>query len=205
METSKSLIRESVRILSYLYSVVVALALTTAVRALISQNGIRSPFNLPLIDLFMFSTFLVTLLPFYHGAVMFLIKTYRVGFKGRKKGELLVDFVFLLFEAIILYALAASLFDLFSFIGWLAILMFLDSSWVFFVYFKTPRGGSEAPIIWGALNVFMLLFLYLLWNYAIPGEELSYAALLIGAIVRTILDYGFAYDYYFPSSEPAAY
>jgi hypothetical protein len=201
MEVDKSLIRETVRVLSYLYSVVVALAVTTAVKALVSPDGVRNPFSLPLIDLSMFCAFLVTLLPFYHGALMFLIRTYRVGFKTRKRGELLIDFVILLIEAIILYAMAASLFDFFGFVAWLAFLVFLDAVWVFFVYFKSPKGSSEAPLTWGLLNVCMVVFLYFLWNYAVTTEEVTYIILLVGSLARTILDYGFSYDYYFPPSE----
>lgn len=198
--SSKPLVQETIKNFSYLYSVVVALSLTTAVRNVISTSqGVKSPFNLTLFDVITFSTFLAVTIPFYHGALMFLVRNYRRGFKTKKKGELLIDFVALLAEAIVILALAESMLDLVNFIGWLFPLMIVDLIWVIFVYFKSKTRESDAPLSWAGLDLAMIIFLYLIGNFAVAYTETCFIVLLMASLVRSILDYKLNYEYYFPT------
>ena len=64
----------SVKNLEHLYTTVVAVALSLAIYQLIDTTGGKIQFRLELVWCFL--TFLVTLIPFYHGALRHLDITY---------------------------------------------------------------------------------------------------------------------------------
>jgi hypothetical protein len=199
---TRPLAKETIRLFTYLYSVVVALSLTTAVRTLISTSeGIRSPFGIPILDLVMFTTFLVITVPFYHGALMFLVRTYRKGFATKKRGELLVDFAVLLSEAIVMLAMAEALLSSIDFIGWLLVLMVLDVSWVIFLNIKSRKRKCDAPLSWVWLDTPMIVISVILIQYAATYMEFFPGILLLASSIRSFLDYKMNYELYFPSEE----
>ena len=84
--------KEIVRILLYLYGVVMALALTKSIGLTITPRGIAlSPFELNSLDLAIFGALFMTLVPFYHGASVYMLKTYGKHSHSEKKGAPLVD------------------------------------------------------------------------------------------------------------------
>jgi hypothetical protein len=190
---------DAIRLLLYLYSVVMALALTTAVSTTVAPEGkALNPFEIPIKSLAIFGTFFITLVPFYHGASLHMLRTYQNNSKTRKKGEALVDFFALAFEAIIFYAMAKSVTELETFIPWFGALLILDTGWVAFTYFKSQTDVGQAPKWWGVLNGGMILVLILLWGPARTGESQFHAMLFAAAVIRTFVDYWKCYHYYFP-------
>jgi hypothetical protein len=191
--------QDMVKALLYLYSVVMALALTTAVSSTVAPEGkALSLSDLSASNLAIFGTIFITLVPFYHGASLHMLRTYRNNSKTRKKGEALTDFFALALEAVIFYAMAKSLTQLQSFLIWFGALLVLDTGWVAFTYFKSQTEIGQAPKWWAVLNIGMILVLILLWGSARTGETQIYAILFVSALIRTLVDYWKCYNFYFP-------
>ncbi len=186
-------------ILLYLYSVVMALALTTAVSILVAPEGkVLNLFNISAESAAIFGAFFVTLVPFYHGASIYLLQAHRNSPPTKKRGGALVDFFAFALEAVIFYAMAKSTTQLEVFIIWFGALLLLDTFWVSFTYFKSQTEKEQAPKWWVVLNGGMLLVLILLWNPATTGGTQLYLILFAAAVIRTVIDYWKCYDHYFP-------
>jgi hypothetical protein len=187
-----------VRLLLNLYGMVIALALTAAIGLTVAPDGIAiNPFVLNARNVALFGAFFVTIVPFYHGASMFMLRTYKHGFASSKKGAPLVDFFILTVEGVIFYAIAASIQNLESFIIWFSSLFVLDIVWVSFTYFKST-GEEEAPIWWAILNGGMVLFLITISGIRVELWLEVYYLIFAVAVVRTCLDYAKCYPFYFP-------
>jgi len=180
---------------------VIALALTAAIGLTVSPSGIAlSPFELNERNLTLFGAFFATIVPFYHGASAYMLRTYKYGISQSKKGAPLVDFFILTVEGVIFYAIAASIQNLESFIVWLTLLFLLDIIWVGFTYFKSAD-NSQAPKWWAILNGGMVLFLIIISGLRTEFWVQVHTLLFAVAIVRTCLDYKLCYSIYFPSRE----
>lgn len=196
-DESNSYSKDVVRLLLNLYGMVIALALTAAIGFTVSPSGIAlSPFELDERNLALFGTFFVTIVPFYHGASGYMLKTYKYGIPS-KKGAPLVDFFILTIEGVILYAIAASIQNLESFIVWLTALFLLDIVWVGFTYFKSTN-NNQAPKWWAILNGVMVLFLLIISGLRTELWVQVHTLLFAVAVVRTGLDYVLNYSFYFP-------
>ncbi|PKP58792.1 MAG: hypothetical protein CVT89_02260 [Candidatus Altiarchaeales archaeon HGW-Altiarchaeales-2] len=98
----------SVRNLENLYSVVVGLGLSIAILNLIDTTRGAVPIKLELVPFFL--AFLVTIIPFYHGALRHLDTTYiEKGGKQIRTGALLFDFSILFIESCFFIGLAVLL------------------------------------------------------------------------------------------------
>lgn len=98
----------SVRNLGALYSVVVGVALAFAMENIIDPAALGSPFRWELLPLFF--TLVVTLVPFYHGALRHLDVTYvEHGGADVKAGALLADFLLLFLEGSLFVGLSVLL------------------------------------------------------------------------------------------------
>jgi len=194
--------RESGKILTYLYSLIIAFSLTTIITVLLTDGlyTIRSPLQIPIYMLLIFFSFLVTLIPFYHGAVIFLVKSYDTEQKNLKKGEFLFDFCFLLIESLVFFAMALSSSYVIGFIQWLIILFGIDIMWAFICYIKASDKKHAPPKYWGILNfiTLIILLLYLLFSvYENLSQTNALCLLFLILFVRSIVDYRYSYDYYF--------
>lgn len=179
-----------------------ALALTTAVSILVSPEGeALNLFNIPAESAAIFGAFFITLVPFYHGASIYLLQAHRKPLATKKRGDALVDFFAFALEAVIFYAMAKSTTDLEGFIIWFGALLLLDTVWVVFTYFKSQTEREQAPKWWLVLNGGMLLVLILLWGFASTGGTQVYLLLFAVAVIRTAIDYWKCYDHYFPSQK----
>lgn len=168
MDLKENIVEPSdvVRILLYLYSVVMALSLTTSVNMTVAPFGeVISLTDLSAQSLSFFGTFFITLVPFYHGASLHIIKSYRSKNKKPKKGEPLIDFFALSIEAIIFFAMSRSIGKLHTFIGWFGALLLLDLFWVCLTYYKSQDETGQAPTWWAILNGGMIVFLLLFWGF----------------------------------------
>jgi hypothetical protein len=207
MKTGKKSARESsVRSLEELYTVVAGLAI--AVSALVLIDTKRAPLPLRLELLMPFFTFLVTLVPFYHGSIRHLDATYiEHDVKDLRTGALLADFSLLFLEVCILLGVA-SLVSAPQFLPWgLIVLWLFDSVWglkAFFGFSHKDRPASE--LIFAVINflaaVFLLIFLR--WNVGPPGTELDFTAYIVVffiALGRSGFDYSLNWDFYFPKDD----
>lgn len=186
------------RVLLDLYGVVIALALTAAIGLTVSPNGVAlSPSELNWDYLALFGAIFVTIVPFYHGASVYLLRTYKHGNPSPNRAAPLVDFFALTVEGVFFYAMAASIKNLNSFTLWFALLLLLDIVWIGITYLKATK-KTEAPKWWAILNTGM--FFVLIGTYGLNANSWPqiFLVIFISAVIRTFLDYILNYDYYFP-------
>jgi hypothetical protein len=198
-DIEKEHLRDVARILLDLYGVIIALALVTAIGFTVSPYGIAlNPFELKLEYLAIFGCLFVTIVPFYHGASMYMLKTYQNAILSSKKGAALVDFFALALEGVVFYAMGSSIHYLDSFIMWFVILLVIDLFWYGFTYFKAENTIEPAPKWWAIINGATILVLIVLSSASVRNFVQIYAVLFAVAVIRSVLDYALCYDYYFP-------
>ena len=139
---------------------------------------------------------MVVVIPFYHGAVWALVRTFSQETAMQKGGLMVITFAAMLLEATLFFAMGTSINSLHNFVLWFGALMLLDLVWV-----AVARGSGaterEAPKAWAVINLCMIVFLVIYWNI-IDLILPRYVLLLTAAAVRTILDYYFTRGYYLP-------
>jgi hypothetical protein len=193
-------LKDVVRILLYLYGVVIALALTSSIGLTVAPHGIAlSPLELDVQNLAIFGTFFITIVPFYHGASVYMLNTYKSNNYSAKKGAALVDFFTLSLEGVVFFAMATNVHNLDNFMMWFIVLLVIDLVWYGFTYFKANEPEKVAPRWWGILNGATVLVLIVLSAVSIEAVVQVYAILFAVAVIRTVLDYCLCYEYYFPS------
>ena len=160
--------------------------------------------------------FLFTLVPFYHGALRHLDATY-VERRGAhvRAGALLADFVILFLEGCVFLTLSLLLPYPLYFIWTLAALLLLDSAWGFMAhlaftqhpYTGNSHGRWKPESRWAILNAVTVaaLAVYLVgFDMFPPASGPGNAKLAIGALcftfLRTILDYAWCWEFYYPSA-----
>lgn len=189
--------RNSVLNLQELYTVAVGAALALAIDALVDAWTDRNAF--PWHSIPMFTAFLATLIPFYHGAVRHLEDTY-IEKRGAnvRSGALLADFLMLFIEGFILIGIARLLPQpLLAAWGLVALLSF-DAVWglaVYAAFFRVRESGAE--ISWAVINSvavpIVAIYFGLMWK--------SQLAVNLGAalfVLRTVVDYQQSWRFYFP-------
>lgn len=198
----------TVRNLQELYTVVVGVALVVAIEAILREpraggSLIRWEY-LPA-----FGAVLVTLIPFYHGAMRHFDQVY-VEERGEnvRSGALLADFLLLFIEACLLLAAARLIPDVNAAAWAIAILLVVDACWGAAVYLIFLTGARRwIELRWVIMNIVAgpaLAILLLAASTPARGETdwfISIAFLLV-AIVRTVVDYSVSWAFYFPWTLP---
>ena len=196
----------SVKQLSELYNVVIGIALSAAIYNTIDQKGSGVPLHFD--HLFNFGVVLVTIIPFYHGAVRHLMATYvEDGGSSRiKSGALMADYVLLFLEGCIFVTLAVVVAQTETLIWVLVTLLVLDSVWGFLAWLAFTGAQSQyAEKKWAIINMFCTGFLVLIGVYGnatITSDPLmAQGSIFVVMVIRTIVDYGWCWDFYYPPSE----
>jgi hypothetical protein len=199
----------SVKSLINLYTVVMGLSLSLAISRLINpEKGIQS---VTVYSGLLFIAFLATLIPFYHGALRHLDDAYIENDNLHiKNGALLIDFVLLLFHGIGFVILAA-LIALPNHFAWALIGLFsVDVVWGVFTHFgPSSQHKFSAESKWAIINCFFVLlavaYLKSANIYLEPIEDPSKIALLLAVtcVGRSLVDYLWAQDFYFPKDSNA--
>ena len=197
----------SVRNLENLYTIVVGLGLSLAIFNLIDTSRGAVPIKLELLPFFL--AFLVTLIPFYHGALRHLDITYveQAG-KQVRAGGLLADFTALFIESCLLLALSLLL-PTPQFFAWgLLILLAFDSIWAFAAHlgFSQDRKPKAEPR-WASINLVttgVLAICFVIIGIFPPtagtGEPKLAICIIAVSVVRTVVDYVSCWEFYYPSS-----
>jgi hypothetical protein len=191
--------RRSVGHLQGLYSVVVALALTLAAERLFPASG-----HLAASRGFVLATaLLVTLIPFYHGALRHLDELYGRGTAGAAHGfGVLVDFPLLFLESCVLLAMGASITQTRDVFAWLFFaLLALDVVWAYLTTtFLVSAPERAAQKTWLKVNLcFGLALLAILVIASFAGWASSGAlpyVVLVVAVARTGTDYASSWKFY---------
>jgi uncharacterized membrane protein len=198
--------KRSVDNLQRLYTVVVSLAITASLgRTLLNQDKVDLTWSNKWV---MFLSLLVTVIPFYHGANRYLDATYVTGERSAKRYSLMLDFLFLFFQALLLFTLALSITnepshidrsDTYFYLG-LTLLLLVDVIWVTITRYTT-KSVTDAGVIsnsnytrWAGLNIIVIVLILVLIFYHL------WVFLLALAFLRSVLDYFISHDFYYPQS-----
>jgi hypothetical protein len=146
---------------------------------------------------------LVTLIPFYHGALRHLDELYGRG-RGRAAHgfSVLVDFLLLFLESCVLLAMGASITQEPGVFAWLFLaLLSLDVVWAYLTTtFLVAEPERAAQKTWLKVNCFFgLALLATLLAISLAGWSSSAAVpyvVLIVALARTATDYAFSWKFY---------
>jgi len=200
----------SVRNLEHLYTTVVAIALSLAIYNIIAATR-ETPFKWELVLFFI--ALLVTLIPFYHGALRHLDITYvEEGGKPVRKPTLLFDFLALFTESCLLVAMAALLPRPHYFVWVLAVLLAFDAVWGFTAYLGFSKERKPKPeLTWAQINfvsaILISIFLLIVLGF-VPFIEIGYfsnlklSVWIFGlSLLRTVVDYKLCWDTYYPSAK----
>ena len=187
----------SVGSLQQIYAVVIALAISQAIQALLKNpisGALLEPWQVgPGVPSFV--AFLVTLIPFWHGMNRHLDRCYVEKKDSVAEGALLFDFGTFFLEGSLLFAVAWSLRSwVYSFIG-LGALLVVDMCWGFVSHQIHFHGHKSHVIRWSTVNLVAIFVAVLV--VALPFEHKA-LVLMVVAIVRSICDYGVCWRFYFP-------
>lgn len=188
----------SVEHLQELYSVVVAIALSLAVDRLLpaSAPDVRARGVALTIAL------LVTLVPFYHGALRHLDEQYGNGTDGAAhQFSVLVDFVVLFLESFVFLALAVSIGRPTFFAWFYFALLVLDVAWAHLTMrYLAAQPEQPTQKTWLVLNLVcatvLLVVLVVLYGDAWQSPTVLASVVCVIAIVRTAFDYGRCWRFY---------
>lgn len=196
--------QNSVRSLANLYTVVIGVALSSAVVNLIdAPDGLRS---ITWVNGLLFLSFISTLIPFYHGALRHLDDAYIENTGNIKDGALILDFLLLFLHGIAFVILSLLLSNPSHFAWMITAVLVIDVGWAVFAHFGSSRDGGE-EWKWLLINLFISIplgtSLYIFNVTLEPYEDPRKLALAIVSVcvVRTLLDYIFCWRFYFPEEE----
>jgi hypothetical protein len=187
----------SVDSLQKIYAVVIALAIAQAIQSLLRDPvaGTLLALSQILPGLPAFVAFLVTLVPFWHGMNRHLDRCYLEKKSAVVQGALLLDFVTFFLEASLLFAAAWSLRSgIYSFAA-LGALLLADMLWGFISHEIHFPGQKSHVRRWSAINLVAIVIAILVVDYPFQHRSI---VLMVVAIMRSIVDYGFCWDFYFP-------
>lgn len=216
----------SVRRLQSLYTIVSGLALSDAVATLVRED-IQGQEWIATISLLI--AFVITLIPFFHGAMRHLDDVFLIDPDRRlKTTSLAVDFGFLFLEGLLLFLLAHWIVEPERFFWALPALLVIDVVWAIVTHIhsnqregdRSRRGRTLVVEIltaiqvakWAMINIVcigVLIALVVLrlvvdrYSSASPSLIVQGSAVLIGAtaVARTVVDYAHSWNFYFPSQE----
>lgn len=194
----------SIRSLANLYTVVIGAALSVAVVSAIDINkGLESISG---VSILLFVAFLATLFPFFHGALRHLDDVYIENEnKHVSRSALIFDFLLLFMHALVFLVLSQLLKQPIDFAWLLIVVLTIDVAWGLFTSFGASSVTSNsAESRWTIINfVFVSCVAGYLVNNNIylksANDPMALAALLaIACVVRSMVDYVWCRDFYFP-------
>jgi hypothetical protein len=190
-----------------LYNVVIGVALSIGIYNSVDKGGDLIPIKLG--QVINVATFIIILVPFYHGAVRHLFATYVEGGGSSriKNGALVADFFLLFLEGCIFVLLASILSETEKFAAVLISLLLLDSVWGFLAWLAfTGAQAQYAERNWALINFITAVLIGVLLAFDedvfLTKVFLSQAGLFAIIALRTIIDYYVSWKFYFPDHSP---
>jgi hypothetical protein len=198
------LLEHSVKSLITLYTVVIGAALSLAVARTIDINeGLES---LTGVSILLFVSFVVTLFPFFHGALRHLDDAFVENESSHiKTGAFIIDFALLFLHALAFVVLSQLLKRPSHFAWFLIAVLAIDVVWGVFTHFGSSSGGRlSAEWKWTIINFFFIALVsgYLVSQgiYLDRTTDLMKLSILltIACVSRSTIDYVWCRDLYFP-------
>lgn len=183
-----------------IYAVVIALALSESVKTLITKDSQGNPeldskvfYAIPALV-----GFIVTLVPFWHGMNRHLDRCYLEKKDGVAHGALLLDFAVFFIEA-----------SLFLLAGWavrsnlltfycLGAILAIDSMWAFTAHWIHHPKEKSHSFKWCIINFVALAISVFIVIYQFQYKDVG---LMVIACVRSVCDYWFGWNFYFPLTD----
>lgn len=197
---AEKVVERSVDNVQRIYAVIIALAISQAI-----QNLLKSPGSTT-VDLSLkqvsdglpaFVAFLVTLVPFWQGMNRHLDRCYLEKQAGVRQRVILFDFAVFLLEAIFLFAAGWSIKSDIETFYWLGALLGVDMIWALPSHYIHFPGTRSHAVKWSAINVCAIFIAFLVVEYSFQHKQL---VLMVIALGRSIADYVFCGDFYFPTT-----
>lgn len=197
--------RQSVDNLERLYTIVAALALTSAIERLVLDRGTATlrhfdahSISVEYASLFMFVGLVATMIPFYHGANVYLFETHVFGPDIRRPLAVLMDFLFFFTQGLLFFFASRVIGDPELFFWVIVGVLIWDCIWEMFVYLSGESNFSQIRR-WLYLNVAtsMLLFIVLV-TPLLPDGLLRWGFAATILVVRSALDYVLNWGAYWP-------
>lgn len=157
-------------------------------------------------SVFVVIAFIATLIPFFHGAMLYMDTQFR-----GSPGVVMVDFLALFSQTVLFFIMAGFIREPTSYVWAWIVLLVLDVAWVLWLMSSFVIRAKDQPSAqtreeyrpWAVINwlctaVLLVVVVAVQWRGWEPGPNLGLAlALAAIAIVRTGCDYGFSRDVYF--------
>ena len=199
-------LRSSLKSLENLYSIMAGISLSVGMYSLFEPNRPSNPIKWELLPYFL--TFLVILIPFYHGALRHLDDAYNARNKPEHCSGAVhfIDFLMLLVEGCVLVAVAVLTCSPIFFAWAIVILLSLDIAWAVLTNSVGISGDkwTKPERKWAKINSSALLILILFLCFVSP--RLSAITLGIGLLVlsflRSVVDYWCCWEFYYPEDTP---
>jgi len=153
----------------------------------------------------LFATFILTLLPFYHGAMRHLDMAFAEQDTERGAAPLLVDFVILFLEGCIFVAIAALIREPVYFAWGFLVLLTVDVVWGFLAYLAFSANRKTAPeLTWCWINLVTICFLVVYFYFEklfgaspAPVDPFYFSLIILFiASIRTVVDYALTWEMY---------
>jgi len=188
-------VKRSVRMLTDLYSIVVGMALVTAIGNMFVRSAVGES-SIQWERLIWFSAFFITMLPFYHGALRYLDETYALCETAPKKLFLVIDYLLLMSEACLIVVLALAISNPTTFVTIFFVLLLVDIIWAIASYFATDA-GNKTTTLWLVIN-FVAAVIWLILRFTPTLKDISPYDFVGLAWLRSIVDYALCWKVFIP-------
>src|SRR5947209_1279092 len=192
--TSEKTIERSVDSLQRIYAIIVGFAIGEGIRRLFLNSSGGLEFHQQHLPEFL--TFIFTAVPFVHGMNRHLDKTLTTIQEQNRRGLFIIivfDFAVFLIESCVLALLAISVMSDVSFFWLWILLLTIDIVWTFITWPIT----REAVWQWAVVNIAAIIASIAVLNF-VADLQVKVVVLTAIAILRTVLDYMSAWEFYFP-------
>lgn len=202
MADSKESLRRSVTALERMFGVIGGFGLTMGAKTLMEtwlpgwKETVSFPDSIPRGHLALFATLIVTLIPFFHGAMRHLDIVHLFSKAETRPMPLFVDYLLLFIEPIVFVMLGMSIGSVRHFLIGLGVLMAIDLLWAVVSCLWTARDRRSHVIRWIAFDVVCLALLGITFIRAVDARHITLWIAVV-ATVRSGLDYIFNWGFYF--------
>jgi hypothetical protein len=201
-------VERSVDRLQQLYAVVMALALTEAFKNIVTTTNIALPNGSILekalrTESWPFIAFLVTIVPFFHGANRHLDEVYIFGKSVVKDFALLIDFLFFFLHGAVFYWLALVIQHPRHFFRVYCFLLVLDILWAVGVFFYADTGWRKVRK-WTVINLATVGIALIILNTPLLTADSQLHALGTVAVLRSVFDYVLQWSTYYPRAQSSS-
>jgi hypothetical protein len=206
---SEKVIERSVDSLQKIYSTVIALAIGISIQNLLvnKSTGLVECDQSTMLRLPLFIAFMAITIPFYHGMNRHFDRCYLASTADPStQSALLFDFVVFLIESSLLFMSAVSIRSgILSFL-FIAVLLALDTVWAMLSHWIHYKNFEQSSKLWSLINAIAIFIMMLLYLNSYFSETAKLWLLSSALTARTIADYTFCWEFYFPkesTSQPS--